>query len=157
MAITVYTYNDKVLKNVATDKWLTKKEVSLYTYTITISSSSINARPGLKSPSIPAVSGYLNDVYLSIFDKATRAMTASELEAINNGTASYYDFGMDYDGYIQVTTGETLNNVISIQAYSRSADSTLTVVCNETQESKSVTVPDDSEDEGIWNTYTFTF
>lgn len=26
MAITVYTYNDKVLKNVATDKWLKKKE-----------------------------------------------------------------------------------------------------------------------------------
>lgn len=26
MAITVYTYNDKVLKNVATDKWLAKKE-----------------------------------------------------------------------------------------------------------------------------------
>ena len=28
MAITVYTYNDKVLKNVATDKWLKKKEIS---------------------------------------------------------------------------------------------------------------------------------
>ena len=26
MAITVYTYNDKVLKNVATDKWLKKPE-----------------------------------------------------------------------------------------------------------------------------------
>lgn len=26
MAITVYTYNDKVLKNVATDKWLKKKD-----------------------------------------------------------------------------------------------------------------------------------
>lgn len=26
MAITVYTYNDKVLKNVATDKWLKKKK-----------------------------------------------------------------------------------------------------------------------------------
>lgn len=26
MAITVYTYNDKVLKNVANDKWLKKKE-----------------------------------------------------------------------------------------------------------------------------------
>lgn len=27
MAITVYTYNDKVLKNVATDKWLKKPDV----------------------------------------------------------------------------------------------------------------------------------
>lgn len=27
MSITVYTYNDKVLKNVATDKWLKKKEI----------------------------------------------------------------------------------------------------------------------------------
>lgn len=30
MAITVYTYNDKVLKNVATDKWLKKPDVDPY-------------------------------------------------------------------------------------------------------------------------------
>lgn len=30
MAITVYTYNDKVLKNAATDKWLKKKEVPTF-------------------------------------------------------------------------------------------------------------------------------
>lgn len=66
MAITVYTYNDKVLKNVATDKWLKKYDpynpLGLPDNTMRIKMKSGSSAPSITDATVTAVQGQA-DVY----------------------------------------------------------------------------------------------
>lgn len=62
MAITVYTYNDKVLKNVATDKWLKKyvdplNPLDLPSWTVRIKMTTGSAVPTIGGATVTAVQG----------------------------------------------------------------------------------------------------
>ena len=59
MSITVYTYNDKVLKNVTTDKWLQKKEVIPVGFVMNANNATVTVNNNVvmvswESPSYPA-------------------------------------------------------------------------------------------------------